>query len=592
MQSLREELGRHAAAALRAKFPDATVPDALAVEPSQKADLQSSAALQLARGLKRPPREIAEVIAAALGGHPAVARVEVAGAGFVNVTVTDAWLAAQATSCTALRDLGGGRHVVIDYSSPNVAKPMHIGHIRSTIIGEALKRVLRAVGYATVADNHLGDWGTQFGKLIVGWKRFVDAAAFAADPVAELLRIYVAYTQAEKAERGAAAPARDDEAEEDAGAEKDAPEILRAARAELVKLQAGDPENVALWQRFIAASMTEFERVYRRLGVSFDVTLGESFYRDRLAATVARLEAAGIAETDHGAVVVRFEKARDGEAMTPLLVRKADGGFLYGTSDIAAVLYRVERWSPARIVYVTDERQQLHFRQFFAASRRLGVTVPLEHVWFGLMRLPEGTFSTRDGNVIGLEALLDEAERRALDVARECNERRPEDDRLDDAAVREVARVVGLGAVKYNDLSRDRTTLVTFTWDKALALTGNTAPYLQYAHARLRSILRKAAAQGLGAGPVEALAPAERALAVKLLGYGDAVEEVARVLRPHLLCEYLFDLATTFSTFYNDHPVLQSEGAVRASRLRLVELTATVIREGLGLLGIEAPERM
>jgi arginyl-tRNA synthetase len=586
MHSLRDALSRHAAAALRERFPDATVPDAIAIDRSQKADLQTSAALQLARALKVPPREIADVIAGALSSHPAVANTSVAGAGFVNVTVRDAWLAERVATCTSLRRVGEGRHVVLDYSSPNVAKPMHIGHIRSTIIGDALKRVLRAVGYEVVADNHLGDWGTQFGKLIVAWKEWVDLAAFDANPIAELLRIYVKYSEVEKQQRGKA-PAREDEAEEEVvGAEKDAPEILLRARAELVKLQAGDAENVALWKKFIDVSMKEFNRVYARLGVSFDVTLGESFYNDRLAATVERLLAEEIAAPDQGAIVVHFEKARDGEAMTPLLVRKADGGFLYGTSDIAAVLYRLERWSPARIIYVTDERQQLHFRQFFAASRRLGVTTTLEHVWFGLMRLPEGTFSTRDGNVIGLEALLDEAERRALVVARECN------NEFNDEEARAVARIVGLGAVKYNDLSRDRTTLVTFTWDKALALTGNTAPYLQYAHARLRSMLRKAAEQGFEAGAIGPMEPAERALVMKLIGYGETVEEVARVLKPHLLCEYLFELATTFSTFYNDLQVLKAEPAVRASRLRLVALTATVIHDGLGLLGIEAPERM
>jgi len=585
MHSLRDDLGRHAAAALRERFPDATVPDTIAIDRSQKADLQTSAALQLARSLRRTPREIADVIAGAVGAHEVVERVEVAGAGFVNVTVRDAWLAARVVSCAALRDIGEGRNVVLDYSSPNVAKPMHIGHIRSTIIGDALKRALRAVGYAVVADNHLGDWGTQFGKLIVAWKRWVDGAAFDANPIAELLRIYVKYSEVEKQQRGNA-PARTDDDEDVAGAEKEAPEILQEARAELVKLQAGDPENVALWRRFIDVSMKEFNRVYERLGVSFDVTLGESFYNDRLAATVDRLLAEGIAAPDQGAIVVHFEKARDGEAMTPLLVRKADGGYLYGTSDVAAVLYRLERWSPARIIYVTDERQQLHFRQLFAAARRLGVTTTLAHVWFGLMRLPQGTFSTRDGNVIGLEALLDEAERRAYDVARECN------NEFSEAEARAVARVVGLGAVKYNDLSRDRTTLVTFTWDKALALTGNTAPYLQYAHARLRSILRKAAEQGFDAGALGPLEPAERALVVKLIGYRETVEEVARVLKPHLLCEYLYELATTFSTFYNDHPVLKSEPAVRASRLRLVALTATVIHDGLALLGIEAPERM
>ncbi len=585
MLTLRDELGRRAASALRARFPDVSIPDAVAVDRSQKADLQCSAAMQLARAAKCPPRALADVIAAALGDHPAVASVEVAGAGFVNVTLRDAWLAEAVPGATALRDVGRGRHVVVDFSSPNVAKPMHIGHIRSTIIGDAIQRVLRAVGYAVVGDNHLGDWGTQFGKLLVAWRRWVDRAAFEASPVDELLRIYVKYTQEEARERAAMGAATKGDDDDDDGA-KEAPAILQEARAELVKLQRGDAENVRLWRLFVDVSMKEFERVYGRLGVRFDVVLGESFYNDRLAPTVERMLAEGIAEHDQGAVVVRFEKARDGEAMAPLLVRKADGGYLYGTTDVAAVLYRVERWSPARMVYVTDERQQLHFRQFFAASRRLGVTASLEHVWFGLMRLPEGTIKTREGNTISLESLLDEAERRALEVARACNP-----DLADDEA-RAVARMVGLGAVKYNDLSRDRTTLVTFTWDKALALTGNTAPYLQYAHARICSMLRKAAAEGHEPGAVGALAPAERALAVKLLGFDEAVDEVARALRPHLLCEYLFELATAFSTFYAEHPVLRAEADVRASRLALSRLTAAVLREGLALLGIEAPERM
>lgn len=588
MLTLREELGRLGANALKARFPDAAIPDAVAVDRSQKADFQSSAAMQLARALKRPPREIADALSAAFAEHPAIARAEIAGAGFVNLSLRDEWIASSVLACRTLRDAGRGAVAVIDYSSPNVAKPMHIGHIRSTILGEAIKRVMRATGYTVIADNHLGDWGTQFGKLLVAWRRWLDPAAFEAHPVGELLRLYVKYSDEEKAQRkamGAAKPEKAD-GEEDDGAEKDAPELLREARAELVKLQRGDVESVALWRRFIDVSMHEFERVYRRLDVSFDVVLGESAYNDRLAGTVDRLLAEGIAEHSEGAVVVTFEKARDGEAMPPLLVRKADGGFLYGSTDIATVLYREERWHPSRVIYVTDERQQLHFRQFFAASRRLGVKTSLEHVWFGLMRLPEGTFSTRDGNVIGLEALLDEAERRALDVARQCN---PD---LSDEEAREVARKVGIGAVKYNDLSRDRTTLVTFTWDKALALTGNTAPYLQYTHARICSILRKAADQELVAGEVGALEAAERGLALRLLSFDEAVDEVSRTSRPHLLCDYLYELATAYSTFYNECPVLKSEGAVRASRLRLCELTVAVLREGLMLLGIEAPERM
>jgi arginyl-tRNA synthetase len=587
MLTLREELGRLGASALKQRYPDATIPDVLPVDRSQKADFQSSAAMQLARVLKRPPREIADALSAAYAEHPAVARAEVAGAGFVNLALRDAWLATAAPSCTTLRDVGRGAVAVIDYSSPNVAKPMHIGHIRSTILGDAVKRVMRATGYTVVADNHLGDWGTQFGKLLVAWRRWLDPAAFEAAPVNELLRIYVKYTDEEKKQRAAmGAAVKTDGDDEDAAVEKDAPELLREARAELVKLQRGDAENVALWRRFIDVSMGEFNRIYNRLDVRFDEVLGESAYNDRLAGTVERLLAEGIAEHSEGAVVVTFEKARDGEAMPPLLVRKADGGFLYGSTDVATVLYREERWHPSRVIYVTDERQQLHFRQFFAVARRLGVTTSLEHVWFGLMRLPEGTISTRDGGAIGLESLLDEAERRALDVARQCNP-----DLADDEA-REVARKVGIGAVKYNDLSRDRTTLVTFTWDKALALTGNTAPYLQYTHARIRSILRKAAEQGFEAGEIGALEASERALAVRLLSFDEAVDEVSRTSRPHLLCDYLYELATAYSTFYNESPVLKAEAAVRASRLRLCELTVTVLREGLALLGIEAPERM
>jgi arginyl-tRNA synthetase len=283
---------------------------------------------------------------------------------------------------------------------------------------------------------------------------------------------------------------------------------------------------------------------------------------------------------------VTFTKERDGEAMPPMLVRKADGGFLYGTSDIAAMRYRMGRWSPSRILIVTDERQQLHFRQLFAVARRLGVPAKLEHVWFGLMRLPEGTFSTRDGNVIALESLLDEAEQRAEAVARSLNADLP------DAEVKEVARVVGLGSVKYNDLSKDRTTLVTFTWDKALSLQGNTAPYLQYAYARIRSIQRKVAELGAVPGPVGALEPAERGLVLALLKFPLAVEDVARTARPHALCDYLYELAGAFSTFYNELPVKDAEPAVRAARLTLCERVATVLRRGLDLLGIEVVERM
>ncbi|MFO0630343.1 MAG: arginine--tRNA ligase [Polyangiales bacterium] len=590
MFSLLSSLGRTVADGLRRTFPDAPLPDVIPVERSDRADLQCTAALGLARAMRKNPREIAGEIAKALGGHPAVASCEVAGAGFVNITLSTAWLSENLREGLALPAVGAGQTVVVDYSSPNVAKPMHIGHIRSTILGEALKRVLRAVGYTVIADNHLGDWGTQFGKLIVAWNRFRDDAAFAREPVNELLRIYIRYGDEEKAQRaalGQKAPADDDA---DAPAGDAVPEILAAARAELVKLQQGDPANLALWQSFIDVSMKEFNRVYQRLGVSFDVTLGESFYNPVLADTVQKYLDAGVAEVDQGATIVTFSKERDGEAMPPLLVRKRDGGFLYGTTDLATIDHRVKTWSPSRILYVTDERQQLHFRQFFAAARRLGATVSLEHVWFGLMRLPEGTFSTRDGNVIGLEALLDEAERRARALGAEVATK--SDAPFSDAELDEVARVVGLGAVKYNDLCKDRQTLVTFTWDKALALNGNSGPYLQYAYARMRSILRKAAAQDATPGAIALAEPSERALALALLRYPTAVAEVARSARPHILCDQLYEVAQAFSTFYAACPVLQSESAVRASRLALVALTADVLRAGLDLLGIETLERM
>ena len=586
MHALLEELGTAASAALVQAFGAEGIPPSLVFEPSPRADVQCTAAMQLAKGLRKAPRELAAAILPAVIAHPAVEKAELAGAGFINVTLRDAWIAAHLDDALAHRPVGAGKTVVLDYSSPNVAKPMHIGHIRSTILGEAMKRVLRAVGYTVVADNHLGDWGTQFGKLIVGWRRYLDREAYERDPVGELLRIYVKFSDEEKAQRAAlGAPVKESE-DDDAPLPAQAPALLLEARAELVKLQAGDPENVALWKQFVDVSMKEFDRVYKRLGVGFDEVLGESFYNDMLSATVDELLEKGIAEHSQGAVVVTFTKERDGEAMPPMLIRKADGGFLYGTSDIAAMRYRMQRWNPSRILIVTDERQQLHFRQLFAVARRLGVPARLEHVWFGLMRLPEGTFSTRDGNVISLESLLDEAEKRAADVARSLNADLPQ------AEVAEVARVVGLGAVKYNDLSKDRQTLITFTWDKALALQGNTAPYLQYAYARIRSIQRKVAELGAVPGPLVALEPTERALVMTLLRYPLAVEEVAMSSRPHALCDYLFALAGAFSSFYNELPVKDAEASVRAARLTLCDRVATVLRRGLDLLGIEVVERM
>jgi arginyl-tRNA synthetase len=441
---------------------------------------------------------------------------------------------------------------------------MHIGHIRSTIIGNSLDRIYRALGYRVIADNHLGDWGTQFGILIMGYRTFLDPVRLAEAPAEELERVYVAsYNRT-----------------------KEDPAWLDACRQELVKLQQGDPENLKLWKTFVELSLQEFGGIYRRLDVSFDLNRGESFYNPMLAETVKLLEERGLAVESQGATVVNLEA----ENLGVCIVRKSDGGFNYATTDIATVRSRTAEFAPFRIVYVTDERQQLHFKQFFAVCRKLGIETDLEHVWFGLMRLPEGTFSTRQGNVIRLEALLDEAERRALAIIRESSPDMPE------AGQRALAADIGIGAVKYADLSHDPQTLVVFTWDKALALDGNSGPYLQYAHARICSLLDKYAEQVPGgshaAAPLLLAEPAERRLALQILQFPAAVLRAAESYKPNALADYLYALSQAYSSFYQSLPVLKAEPAVRDSRARLCSLVADVLREGLGLLGIRTPRRI
>ncbi|APS00860.1 arginine--tRNA ligase [Pajaroellobacter abortibovis] len=589
MFSLLDRLKQQAAQAVCERFgiEREVAESALLFTRSKHADLQTVGALSLAKRCKCSPQEIGKAIQGALEKEEVVLRFELTDRGFLNLWIRSEWLATYAHRALSLRLLGAGQCVVVDYSSPNVAKPMHIAHIRSTILGDAIKRVFQAVGYRVIADNHLGDWGTQFGKLIVAYKKWVNLDAFQANPVQELLRLYVLFSEEEKkqqqSQKGGQVFRHSSDEEEDASPSP----LLQEARAELVKLQRGDEQNRALWSLFLEASRRELDKMYQRLGVQFDITLGESFYRDQLASTVEALVQKGLAVEDQGAIIVPLERESTvGEKLPPLLIRKADGGFLYSTTDIATLLYRMEQWNPTWILYVTDERQQLHFKQLFATAKQLGISANLEHIWFGLMRLPEGTISTRQGHLISLEALLDEAEERAFQVACECN---PE---LTEAEAREVARVVGIGAVKYNNLSKDRQTLLTFTWDKALALSGNTAPYLQYAYARTRSILRKAEQQGLSPGAISNLAPMEHELLLRLLWFPIIVEEVAKTVKPHLLCEYLFEVALLFSTFYKQMHVLKAEPQLRGSRLALIDLVSRVLKKGLDLLGIAVLERM
>jgi len=535
----------------------------------QFGDYQCNAAMGLAKRLGQSPRALAEAVVAAGPLPEGVETLAVAGPGFINISLADAAMLARAAwlgqdAHGGLPQVGEGKTVIVDYSSPNVAKPMHIGHIRSTIIGNAIDRMYRSLGYRVVADNHIGDWGTQFGILILGYRHFLDPAKLAEAPVEELERIYVASYER----------ARSDEA------------WMEACRAELVKLQQGDAENRALWQQFISLSLAAFERVYARLDVHFDLVRGESYYHDALAGVVNRLEAQGLATESDGALVVFLEE----EGLPVCIVRKRDGGFNYATTDLATVLAREAEFGPDRIIYVTDERQQLHFKQFFTIAAKLGCQSRLEHVWFGLMRLPDATFSTRQGNVIKLEALLDEAERRAYALVTQASPGMPEAER------REVARAVGIGAVKYADLSQNPQTLITFSWDKALALDGNSGPYLQYAYARIASLLDKYADRMGGPvafdTPLQLTDPRERTLLLQLLRFPDAVVRAATAYRPSLIADYLYALTQAYSSFYQNVPCLRAEPGIRESRVRLCAITAGVLRHGLQLLGIETPSRI
>lgn len=569
-----EELSHWAVAAFAAAFPGEAFEgiefDVVATADKRHGDYQCNAAMPLARALKKPPRDIAKQVIEGSAPPDAVSGIEIAGPGFINFTLGDAYLARRVAAMSADPDrldvptVGEGKTVIVDYSSPNVAKRMHIAHIRSTVIGNALDRIHRFLGYRVIADNHIGDWGTQFGLLIKGYRELLDPAALEDDPVAELERIYVAST----------ARAKEDD------------DWQTAARQELVKLQQGDADNLAAWRQFLQMSMDEFEAIYERVGVSFDVVRGESYYNDRLAELTDRLASSGVAVESEGALVVMLED----EGLPPCIVRKSDGAANYATTDLATIESRVEEFDPDVILYLTDEAQQNHFRQVFAVARRLGVTVPLEHVWFGRMRMPEGPILTREGNTIKLHVLLDEAEERALTMVRESSPEMPEEQQ------REVARAIGLGALKYSDLSQNRQSGIVFTWEKAMALDGNSAPYLQYAHARIRSVLDKYTDRfpdgELEAHPIRVDEPLERDLAIQLLRFPTAVTRAAEQYKPNLLADYLFGLAQAYSSFYQNLPFLKAEEGLRESRVRLCAAVAAVLRKGLDLLGIETPERI
>ncbi len=562
-------------AAVATLLDDAPPVSADRSKPEFSSDFQSAAAMQLVKILRRNPRQIAQQIVEALGDSDLFDPPDLSGPGFIGFTLSDAALQRYMAGMLASDRLGvprtGQGTVVIDYSSPNVAKRMHVAHIRSTIIGDALRRLGGFVGHRIIADNHIGDWGTQFGQLIWAWKHWRDDAAFAADPVAELERIYVEFNKKVEAD----------------------PSFQDLAREELVKLQSGDEENLAIWSMMIESSKHAFDTVYDRLDVRFDVTNGESFYNDQLQGIVDDMLAAGQAEISDGAVVVFFRDEQGEDVMPPFLVRKSDGAALYATTDIATVKYRQATWDPARIIYVTDTRQQNHFRQLFEVVRRMGVTTRLDHVWFGMMSLPEGAFSTRKGNAPSLHDLLDEAERRAREQQVERLAKTGEE--WSDEELGEFGRIIGLGGVKYSDLHNNSQSNITFSFDKMLSLEGNTAVYLQYTSARTNSLIRKAASLGKVADgtTLKLVEPQERDLLLHAMDFDRAVNAAWDHGKPNLLATHLYELASHYHSFWQACPVLKADDEqVVMSRLNLSLLTRKTLVLGLSLLGIEVPARM
>ena len=558
-------------------------------------DYSGTMAMALAKRAGKKPRDVAIAIIERLDvGDVFEKPTEPVGPGFINVKVRDDALSHAVAAASRDERLGvvpveRPETIVVDYSSPNVAKPMHVGHIRSTVIGAALARILKFRGHTTITDNHLGDWGTQFGMILWGWKHCRDDAAFAADPTAELGRLYrlVRKVADAKPEELAADPAA-------AALASQYPDAGREVLLETAKLHEGDPENRALWERFMPVCRREIDRIYSRLDVSFDHTLGESFYQPMLGGVVSDLEAKGLARESRGAVGVFL----DGEEKPPLLIRKADGAFLYATTDLATIQWRMEHWKPDRVLYVVDHRQSQHFEQVFEAARRWlpeAANVSLVHVAFGTVLGDDGKpFKTRAGDTVGLEALLDEGVARAFAVVTAADAERGTG--MPEAERRRIAEAVGIGAIKYADLAQNRTTDYVFSFDKMLELKGNTAAYMQYAVARVEGIFAKGgvdrAAVRRECHGMRLSDPRERALAMKLARFGEAIEDVEADYRPNVLTAYLFDVAGAYSSFYDALPVLKAEGVDRTARLALCDLTGSVLRRGLELLGIRVPERM
>ena len=580
-QQLSEQLLSALKNVLGEALPAGFVPAVTASLDLRFGDYQSNAAMVLAKQVKTNPRALATQVTQAINACE-IATLEIAGPGFINFRIRPEYYAARASSMLQDERLGVARteapkSLVIDFSAPNVAKPMHVGHIRSTIIGDTLARLARFLGHHVVTDNHIGDWGTQFGMILWGWKNILRQQDLENDPIEALLDVY----------KKVNSMCKEDEA------------LLPVCKAELVKLQSGDEENLAIWKRCIDVTKTGLEKIYTQLDISFDYWLGESAYNDALAPLVEDLLAKGIAKESEGAVCVfsdGFHKPQEDPFLVqkneewvpvPAIIRKADGGFLYATTDLATLDYRTAHFNADSIWYVVGAPQEKHFKQIFDIERMRGVTGDFRHVAFGsILGKDRRPFKTRSGDTVSLQDVIDEAVARATKVIEEKSPDMPAEEKA------RVARIVGVGAIKFAELSQNRMSDYIFDWDKMLSLSGDTAPYLQNSYVRVRSIFRKIDGQFIATQSITLSDDAEIHLARLLVRYGEVVPSTLDDCRPNLLAAYLYDLARAFHSFYEACPVLKSEGAVRESRLALCELTARVLKQGMGLFGIEMPERM
>jgi len=539
-------------------------------------DYQANGVMAVARQQRQNPRELAQKVVAELGGNELLARAEVAGPGFINLFLDTAVMASRASAClqapaTLIQPAARPQTIVVDYSSPNLAKEMHVGHLRGTIIGDSIVRVLEALGHCVIRQNHVGDWGTQFGMLIAYMKSLGDSASL-ANSLSDLEVFYREAKQRFDAD----------------------PEFADLARAYVVKLQQGDADCLAAWKQFIDESLHHCEQVYETLSVSLKRSdlRAESFYNNDLPVIIKELSRKGLLTESDGAQCVFLEefKGKDGSAL-PVIVQKSDGGFLYATTDLAAIRYRSETLGADRVLYVVDARQSLHFQQVFAVARAAGFIrqdCELEHIAYGTMMGEDGKpFKTRSGDTVKLKDLLDESVTRAAELVASKNPDLAEEEK------QQIARTVGIAAVKYADLSKNRTSDYIFDWNTMLSFDGNTAPYLLYAYARIQSVLRRLQEESVTPAANIALdVTEERALALKILQFAELVRQVGEDCYPNQLCLYLYELSGLFMKFYENCPILKAEPAVQGSRLALAALTAETLKQGLNLLGIEPLSRM